>query len=210
MITKKKILIVGGTGFIGYHLAKKSLKKGWQVTSISSNRPKKIRYLPKVEYICCDIRNKKLLRKNIRKTFDYVVNLGGYVDHSNKRKTFKSHYGGCKNLSEIFLKKPPLSFVQIGSSLEYGISSSPQKENIKCNLNTIKSIYGKAKLLSSTHIIELFKKKKFPATVLRLYLVYGPRQDANRFLPITILGCIKNKQFPCSKGDQLRDRKSVV
>ncbi len=205
MITKKKILIVGGTGFIGYHLAKKSLKKGWQVTSISSNRPKKIRYLPKVEYICCDIRNKKLLRRSIRKAFDYVVNLGGYVDHSNKKKTFKSHYGGCKNLSEIFLKKPPLSFVQIGSSLEYGISSSPQKENIKCNLNTIKSIYGKAKLLSSRHIIELFKKKNFPSTVLRLYLVYGPRQDANRFLPITILGCIKNKQFPCSKGDQLRD-----
>ncbi len=205
MITKKKILIVGGTGFIGYHLAKKSLKKGWQVTSISSNRPKKIRYLPKVEYIRCNITNKKLLRRSIRKAFDYVVNLGGYVDHSNKRKTFKSHYGGCKNLSEIFLKKTPLSFVQIGSSLEYGISSSPQKENIKCNLNTIKSIYGKAKLLSSRHMIELFKKKNFPATVLRLYLVYGPRQDANRFLPITILGCIKNKKFPCSKGDQLRD-----
>jgi len=205
LITKKKILIVGGTGFIGYHLAKKSLKKGWQVTSISSNRPKKIRYLPKVEYIRCNITNKKLLRRSIRKAFDYVVNLGGYVDHSNKRKTFKSHYGGCKNLSEIFLKKTPLSFVQIGSSLEYGISSSPQKENIKCNLNTIKSIYGKAKLLSSRHMIELFKKKNFPSTVLRLYLVYGPRQDANRFLPITILGCIKNKQFPCSKGDQLRD-----
>jgi len=205
LITKKKILIVGGTGFIGYHLAKKSLKKGWQVTSISSNRPKKIRYLPKVEYIRCNITNKKLLKRSIRKAFDYVVNLGGYVDHSNKRKTFKSHYGGCKNLSEIFLKKTPLSFVQIGSSLEYGISSSPQKENIKCNLNTIKSIYGKAKLLSSRHMIELFKKKNFPSTVLRLYLVYGPRQDANRFLPITILGCIKNKQFPCSKGDQLRD-----
>jgi nucleoside-diphosphate-sugar epimerase len=205
LITKKKILIVGGTGFIGYHLAKKSLKKGWQVTSISSNRPKKIRYLPKVKYIRCNITNKKLLRRSIRKAFDYVVNLGGYVDHSNKRKTFKSHYGGCKNLSEIFLKKTPLSFVQIGSSLEYGISSSPQKENIKCNLNTIKSIYGKAKLLSSRHMIELFKKKNFPSTVLRLYLVYGPRQDANRFLPITILGCIKNKQFPCSKGDQLRD-----
>ena len=37
LIPKKKILIVGGTGFIGYHLAKKSLKRGWDVTSISSN-----------------------------------------------------------------------------------------------------------------------------------------------------------------------------
>tara|TARA_Y100000294_G_scaffold154357_1_gene153944 strand:+ start:580 stop:1488 length:909 start_codon:yes stop_codon:yes gene_type:complete len=203
--SNKRILIVGGTGFIGYHLAKKSLKKGWQVTSISSNPPKKIRYLPKVEYIRCDITNKKLLKKSIRKHFDYVVNLGGYIDHSNKKKTLKSHYEGCKNLTEIFLKKKPLSFVQVGSSLEYGTSNSPQKENIKCNLSSIKSIYGKAKLLSSRYVINLFKKKNFPSTVLRPYLVYGPRQDINRFLPITITGCIQNKKFPCSTGDQLRD-----
>jgi len=202
---KKKILIIGGTGFIGYHLAKKSLKKGWHVTSISSNPPKKIRYLQKVKYIRCDITNKKLLKKSIRKHFDYVVNLGGYVDHSDKKKTFKSHYEGCKNLAEIFLKKTPLSFVQIGSSLEYGTSNSPQKENIKCNLKSIKSIYGKAKLLSSRYMINLFKKKNFPSTVFRPYLVYGPRQDVNRFLPIIIKGCIKNKKFPCSKGDQFRD-----
>ena len=202
---KKSILIVGGTGFIGYHLAKRSLKKGWQVTSISSNPPKKIRYLPKVNYIRCDITNKKLLRKSIRKPFNYVVNLGGYVDHSNKKKTFKSHYEGCKNLAEIFLKKMPLSFIQIGSSLEYGISNSPQKENIKCNLRSIKSIYGKAKLLSSVYMMNLFKKENFPSTVLRLYLAYGPRQDVNRFLPIIIKGCIENKKFPCSNGEQLRD-----
>jgi len=203
--TKKKILIVGGTGFIGYHLAKKSLKKGWQVTSISSRPPKKIRYLKQVEYIRCSITNKKLLKKSISQPFDYVVNLGGYVDHSNKKKTFKSHYDGCKNLAEIFLKKPPLSFVQIGSSLEYGTANSPQKENFKCNLRSIKSIYGKAKLLSSKYVIDLFEKKNFPSIVLRLYLVYGPKQDANRFLPITILGCIKNKKFPCSAGNQIRD-----
>ena len=202
---KKSILIVGGTGFIGYHLAKRSLKKGWQVTSISSNPPKKIRYLPKVNYIRCDITNKKLLRKSIRKPFDYVVNLGGYIDHSNKKKTLKSHYEGCKNLAEIFLKKIPLSFIQIGSSLEYGISNSPQKENIKCNLRSIKSIYGRAKLLSSVYVMNLFKKENFPSTVLRLYLAYGPRQDVNRFIPIIIKGCIENKKFPCSNGEQLRD-----
>ena len=89
MSLKNNILIIGGTGFIGYHLAKKSLKKGWQVTSISSHPPKKIRYLPKVKYIRCNITNKKLLKRSIRKPFDYVVNLGGYVDHSNKKKNFQ-------------------------------------------------------------------------------------------------------------------------
>ena len=205
MNLKKNILIVGGTGFIGYHLAKRSLAKGWQVTSISSKSPKKIRYLSQVKYIICDITKSRLLKKSIRKPFDYVVNLGGYVDHSNKQKTLKSHYQGCKNLTEIFLKKAPLAFVQMGSSLEYGNTNSPQKENIKCNLKKIKSTYGKAKLLSSIHVINLFKKKDFPSTVLRLYLAYGPRQDVNRFLPIIINGCIKNEKFPCSKGVQLRD-----
>ena len=145
------------------------------------------------------------MKRSIRESFDYVVNLGGYVDHSNKKKTLKSHYDGCKNLAEIFFKKVPLSFIQIGSSLEYGNSNSPQKENMKCNLKSIKSTYGKAKLLSSIYMINLFKKKKFPSTVLRLYLAYGPRQDVNRFLPIIITGCIKNKKFPCSEGVQLRD-----
>ena len=102
------VLVTGGTGFIGYHLAKKSLKKGWEVTSISSNPPKRIRYLPKVKYIICDITKKKSLKKNIPNFFKYIVNLGGYVDHTNKKKTYQSHYIGCKNLAEIFLKKMPL------------------------------------------------------------------------------------------------------
>ena len=77
----RSILIVGGTGFVGYHLAKKSLKKGWKVTSISTKRPKKIRYLKRVKYILCDISKKNFLKKKIRENFNYVVNLGGYVDH---------------------------------------------------------------------------------------------------------------------------------
>ena len=85
---KKNILIVGGSGFIGYHLAKKSLNKGWKVTSISSKFPPKKRCLSKVKYLLCDITNKRLLRKTIKKSFNYVVNLGGYVDLSNKKKNF--------------------------------------------------------------------------------------------------------------------------
>ena len=156
MKSKNNILIVGGTGFIGYHLAKKSLKKGWKVTSISTKRPKQLTYLKKVKYIFCDITKKNSLKKSIRKNFNYVVNLGGYVDHSNRKKTLGSHYKGCKNLTEIFLKKKPTSFVQMGSSLEYGNTKSPQKEGAKCNP---KSIYGKAKLLSSKHLMNLFKCK---------------------------------------------------
>ena len=129
---KEKILILGGTGFIGYHLAKEALKRGLQVTSLSKNSPVKRRYLKKVKYIIADISNKNFINKKIKENFQYIVNLAGYVDHSDNMKTYKSHYLGCKNIVNFFLKKKIKRFIQVGSSMEYGLARSPQKENFKC------------------------------------------------------------------------------
>ena len=49
------------------------------------------------------------------------------MDHSDKEKTLKSHYFGCKNLSSLFLNSKIKKFIQIGSSIEYGKIQSPQK-----------------------------------------------------------------------------------
>lgn len=202
MREKKTILITGGTGFIGYHLAKQCLKFGWQVTSISTKAPKKIRYLNKVNYLYCDITNKKFLKKKINKKYDYIVNLGGHVDHKDEIRTFKSHFYGLRNIANIFLEKKPKAFVQVGSCAEYGGSKSPQKESQNCKT---KSKYGLAKLNSTRYLINLFKKKKFPSVVIRLYQAYGPRQDFNRLIPIVIKACRRNEKFNCSDGNQLRD-----
>ena len=199
---KEKILILGGSGFIGYHLAKEALSRGFQVSSLSKNAPIKKRYLKKVKYIIADISNKNFVNKKIKEDFQYVVNLAGYVDHSDKIKTYKSHYLGCKNISNFFLKKKIKKFIQVGSSMEYGLAESPQKENFKCNP---KSIYGRAKFLSTNYLLNLYKKKKFPITIVRLYQVYGPYQDLNRFIPIVINSCKYNRDFPCSHGRQFRD-----
>ena len=37
----KKILVIGGTGFIGYHIITEAKKRKWEITSISLNKPKK-------------------------------------------------------------------------------------------------------------------------------------------------------------------------
>ena len=201
----KKILIIGGTGFLGYHLAKKCLLKKWDVTSISTNIPQKKRFLSKVKYLILDITKKKLILKKIKSNYDYVVNFGGYVNHSEKLKTYKSHYIGCKNLADIFKDSKIKLFVQIGSSVEYGNLKSPQKEDSKTNVNKLKSTYGKAKLMSTNYLLKLNKTHNFPCTILRLYLVYGPYQDKNRLIPHTLNECLNDNLFDCSAGKQFRD-----
>tara|TARA_B100000401_G_scaffold436030_1_gene378782 strand:+ start:303 stop:791 length:489 start_codon:yes stop_codon:yes gene_type:complete len=156
----KKILITGGTGFIGYNLAKKCLKLNWSVTSLSSKKPKKLRKLKKVNYLICDISDRKKLKKKIKTNYDYVVNLAGYVDHSHKLKTMKSHYNGCKNISSLFLKTKIKKFIQIGSCVEYGKISSPQKENDH-NKHKTYSVYGSSKLLSTKFLLKLKKNLIF-------------------------------------------------
>ena len=197
----KKILIIGGTGFLGYHLAKKCLSKKWHVTSVSTTKPKKIRYLLKVKYIILDITKKKLIIKKIKSNYDYIVNLGGYVNHTEKLKTFQSHFIGSKNLINFFLNKNIESFLQIGSCVEYGKNKSPQNEKMITQVKNLKSTYGKAKLSATNYLLKKNKTHNFPGNIIRLYLVYGPSQDFNRFIPLIIKGCFSNSSFPCSSGN---------
>ena len=205
MQNKKKILIAGGTGFIGYHLCLFFKKKSWIVHSVSKSKPKVNRRVKGIKYIFCNVTDKKNLKSKLDNYYDYIVNLSGYVDHGKNKSILKTHFEGCKNLVFNFQEKKPKKFIQIGSSIEYGRLNSPQKENlVKKKINTF-SFYGNAKLASTFFLLDLYKKNKFPVTILRLYLVYGPNQDNNRVVPFVINNSIKNKEFNCSPGFQLRD-----
>ena len=74
MKIKNKILIPGGTGFIGFHLAQFLKKKGWNVHSLSKHRPQKKRKIEGVKYIYCDVSDKKKLERKIDTHYDYIVN----------------------------------------------------------------------------------------------------------------------------------------
>ena len=198
----KKVLIVGGTGFIGFHLIKKCLSLKMIVTSISRTKPSKFQKLSKVIYKIANLNNLQKLKKLIQDDYDYVVNLGGNIDHINKKKTYKSHYLGVKNLYEVLKKKNIKRFVQIGSSSEYGKIFGAVKETNFCKPKTI---YGRSKLNATKFLLHKFKKKKFPAIILRFFQVYGPHQKTNRLISYVICSSLKNKNFLCSEGSQQRD-----
>ena len=198
---KKSILIFGGSGFLGYHLTKKCKKLGWNITCISRSRPSKTRKIKNIKYLKLDIASKKIKKILEKKKFDYVVNLCGAIDHKNKNNSYRSNFIAVKNLFSLFKYKKIISFVQIGSSSEYGFVNSPQNEKIICRPT---SIYGKSKLAATIFLINCYKKYNFPVTVLRFYQVYGPKQNKG-FIPQLINSCLKNTLLHTSYGKQKRD-----
>jgi len=202
----KNLLVIGGTGFIGYHIINEAKKKGFSISSISLNRPKKIRFHKGVKYIKADISNFTILKKKLNNKFDYVINAGGYGIHPDfgKKgdKLINSHFFGLINILQILKLRKIKKFVQLGSSAEYGKTNSPIKEN---NICTPKTPYSIAKFLCTNILLNLYKEEKFPVTILRLFQVYGPKQDDNRIIPYVIKKCKKNKKFLTTKGKQTCD-----
>jgi nucleoside-diphosphate-sugar epimerase len=201
---KDKVLIVGGTGFIGRHLTAKCLSYTSDVSVLGF--PERDMN-PKARFIHADLTNKEQLDQALKgKRFDYVFNCGGYIDHTayfkGGRKVIGAHYIGLLNLLDCLDRESLKGFVQIGSSDEYGGASAPQKESGRENPI---SPYSLAKV-NASHFVQMVSKfEGFPGTVVRFFLVYGPGQDEKRFLPQIINACLKNEEFKTSLGIQSRD-----
>jgi UDP-glucose 4-epimerase len=200
-----RLLVVGGSGFIGRHVVERGAEQRWHVTTVSLNARKESGRAERT--IAVNIADPVALRKALLDTqFDYVVNCGGYVDHKpflqGGRAVLDAHFAGVMNLAQTVDRASLRAFVNIGSSDEYGSAPAPQSESAR---ERAISPYSLAKL-ASTHFLQmLHRTEQFPSTILRLFLTYGPGQGSQRFLPQIVLGCLDGRPFPVSSGTQLRD-----
>lgn len=205
MQNQNRILVVGGTGFIGHHIVQRALSLGWNVTCLSLN--KNNTPLKGVSYLRADVGDVKSLKDCLdRQAFEYVVNCGGYINHtsffSGGSSVLDAHFKGMVNIISSIDIGVLKHFINIGSSDEYGSVSAPQSE---CIREVPISPYSMAKT-ACTHFLQmLYKTEGIPSTTLRLFLTYGPGQDDKRFLPQIIRGCLADSVFPVSYGGQLRD-----
>lgn len=205
-IKSPNLLVVGGSGFIGHHVVKEGISLGFRVTSLDLNEPIPARKVFNTRYITADLTRTESMQWLASEQYDYVVNLGGYIDHTpfanGGRHLIRSHFDGLLNLIESLDRSCLKRFVQIGSSDEYGDAPAPQREDMREQPISPYSL-GKA---AATHFLQMLHlTENFPAVILRLFLTYGPGQDQKRFLPQIIKGCLDDKEFPASNGKQLRD-----
>jgi UDP-glucose 4-epimerase len=207
-IEAPRLLVVGGSGFIGQHVVRHGCELGWDVVSVglNSTRQNNVMNGEGGRYINLDLRCGGHSEHIKNGRFNYVVNLGGYIDHTlyfnGGRNAIHSHFDTVLNLLESLDRTHLERFVQIGSSDEYGLGPAPQRENQR-ELPISPYSLGK---VAATHFIQmLHRTEALPAVILRLFLVYGPGQDHRRFIPQVILGCMRGEQFPLTIGNQLRD-----
>jgi len=191
----KTILVIGGTGFIGHHLLKKTTDLGWSSFCISRKKVVKNRFIKKVKYIKLDINKKKNFKEIFRRAYDYVIDL------SNTSLSSKTY--SIKNLIRIINEKKIKKFIHVGSSAEYGnLGNLPLSEKLNCKPV---SRYGKKKLDITKNLLRIYKKNPFPIIVLRLFQVYGPNDDKNKIIPFILDNCLRNRKFKLTKGYQTRD-----
>lgn len=99
----KKILVIGGTGYIGTPLVKKLKQEGYDLTLLVRDKKDFREEFAGCRYFVADLLNKESLKSNI-KEFDLVINLAAIIRTLDKKK-YQENIWGMKNLVEILESK---------------------------------------------------------------------------------------------------------
>lgn len=205
----KRILVTGAAGFIGACLVEDLVKENNKISIIVRNvsnlwRLNKIIDKIKVYYV--DITNKQEVKKAISDINpEYIFHLatyGAYYFQEDEELIMQTNIIGTKNLVEASSTINYKSFVNIGSSSEYGMKKESMKENDF--LEPINS-YGVAKAAATLYCNMIHKTQKKPIGTVRLFSVYGNYEDQTRLIPSVVLSCLKGKSPILANRNAVRD-----
>lgn len=177
------ILVTGGTGFIGSHLAERLLERGEKVRVLAMNEPIDQIELENaamlrekgVEIFHGDLRDKGSLEKAVKDTI-VVFHLGAI---SRPMKIPKEIYydvnrDGTRNLLEVCRDKNLEKFVHVSTVSTLGVSADgrPLKED---EFQDLTDDYGLSKKEGEKIALEYHREHRLPVVVVRPPLTYGPR-----------------------------------
>ena len=169
----KKILITGGAGYIGSMLCTKLINFGYQVTVVDLLKYNKsslnhLYFYKNFKLIVGDIRNKKLMKKLIKKN-DFIIPLAGLVGaplcDKYKKDAISTNLESIKTLRKIVTSKNKIIFLTSNSG--YGIGEKNKFCTEESPLKPI-SLYGKTKCEAES---EILKTKNY--VCFRLATVFG-------------------------------------
>ena len=212
---KKRVLITGGAGFIGSHLAEYFLEKDFKVVVIDNlvtGDLKNIRHLinePDFEFIKHDIT--KPIKFDYK--IDYVLHFASPaspVDYLNLPiQTLKAGALGTYVCLGIALAHKAV-FMLASTSEVYGDPLvHPQSENYWGNVNPVgpRGVYDEAKRYAEAITMAYHRYHKIDTKIVRIFNTYGERMRLNdgRVVPNFISQALKNKPITVyGDGSQTR------
>ena len=216
----KKILITGGAGFIGSHLAEALLKKGEEVfviDNLSTGSLKNIKHLlknKKFHFTKGSVLDEKLMEELIKKV-DEVYHLAAAVGVKMILKRPLSSLSTNIKGTEIVLEKAMKRKVKVllASSSEVcgkddNVPFREEKDRTYGSVYNDRWVYAFSKAVDEFLGLAYWREKKLPVVIVRLFNVIGPRQtgrygmvvptfvrQALKGEPITVFG--DGKQTRC-------------
>lgn len=180
---KKRVLITGGSGFIGSHLCDRLVNDGNDVICVDNlftGSKDNIRHLlvnPYFEFIRHD------MIQPVYVECDQIYNLACPASPKWYQKdpiyTFKTSVYGAFNTLGL-AKRTGARILQASTSEVYGDPEvHPQPETYWGNVNTIgvRSCYDEGKRAAETIFFDYYRKHDVDIKMMRIFNTYGPRMD---------------------------------
>ncbi len=216
----KKVIITGGSGFIGSNLVDFLIKKNFFVINLdkltySSNRYKNnIRNSKNYKLIKVDIINKKKIIQIIKRYKPKAIfNLAAetHVDRSidGPKNFIHTNINGTFSLLESlrYLKKKKINpkLIHISTDEVYGDINVGQKSNETFKYEP-SSPYSASKA-SADHLVKSYIRTfKIDAVISNCCNNYGPYQFPEKLIPKMITNIFNNKELPIyAKGKNSRE-----
>ncbi len=200
-----RVLVTGGAGFIGSHLADASIARGDQVVALdnfSTGSTANIKHITKnFEIVDGDIRNTELINdtiKDVDLVFHMAAALGVNTILESPLESISTNIAGSEvvlnaaakhkkriliaSTSEIYGKNPK----QPLNETDDRVVGSPQK---------IRWSYSDAKAIEEAMAFSLNQEKGLKVTTARLFNTVGPRQSAHygMVVPRFVRSALKNE-----------------
>lgn len=176
-----KLLVTGGAGFIGSHLAERLLASGNSVRVLDDLSTGKRENLPRqgsLEFIEGDIRDAGLVSRCVE-GMHAVVHLAAVASvqasMDDPVRTHQVNFDGTLNLLEASRRHGVARFLYACSAAVYGDTATlPVSEEL-----TPKPLspYAIDKLSGEQYLLHYQRTHGLAATSFRFFNIYGPRQD---------------------------------
>ncbi len=158
-----KILITGGAGFLGYHLARYLDKKGYELILNDIHEFDKSEYPGEYKLILADVRDKKKMDDLISQV-DIVIHAAAALPLAKPDEIKTTTVNGTKNVLSLSLKHKIKRVIYISSTAVYGVPEvHPIYEHDKL---VGVGPYGEAKI-EAERLCRQYLKKGLNVTIIR-------------------------------------------